>query len=78
MKPLLEIAKDKLQNVLNVPFNQAFSLLPQGMLVVFNEETPDNLDLNIYDPQEMKHEVLALLTYSNKAVAGSMTSDKET
>jgi hypothetical protein len=67
MKPLLEIAKDKLDN-LDFPVREGWSILPQLMLLVFNEETPDNLDLNIYDRQEMEDKVMALLNYSDKAV----------
>jgi hypothetical protein len=67
MKTLLEIATDKLSR-LNVLVNKEFSILPQLMLAVFNEETKDNLDLNMYDRQDMEQEVLLLLNYSDKAV----------
>ncbi len=67
MKPLLEIAIDKLGSM-NVQVNKEFSILPQLMLAVFNEETPDELDLNMYDRNEMEQEVCALLDYSDKAV----------
>jgi hypothetical protein len=67
MNTLLEIATDKL-NSLYVPVNKELSILPQLMLAVFNEETKDNLDLNMYDRQDMEQEIQSLLTYSDKAV----------
>lgn len=67
MKTLLEVAKKKL-DLLNVETNPEFSILAQLMMAVFNEETPDDLDLNMYDRNGMEQEILALLDYSDKAV----------
>jgi hypothetical protein len=67
MKPLLEIAKEKLESRFG-GVTPTWSILPQLMLSVFNEETPDDLDLNIYDRQEMEQEISFLLNYSDKAV----------
>ncbi len=67
MKTLNETIKDKLFD-LRMGVNPEQALLPQLMLAVFNEETPDNLAIGIYDRQEMQDEVISLLRYSNKQV----------
>jgi hypothetical protein len=67
MKSLIEIAKEKLDS-LNMEISQGMSLLPQLMLAVFNEETPDDLDLNMYDRNDMEQEIIHLLNRSDKAV----------
>jgi hypothetical protein len=67
MKKLNKTIKDRLEQ-LRVPADEDQALLPQLMLTIFNEETPDNLVIGIYDRQEMEDEIFSLLRYSNKAV----------
>jgi|WetSurMetagenome_2_1015567.scaffolds.fasta_scaffold00004_15 hypothetical protein len=69
MASLLEIAKEKLDKKLQMPVTKGWSILPQLMLAVFNEETMHDLDLNMNDRQEMEQEIIALLYYSDKTVA---------
>ena len=66
-KDILEIAREKLEE-LGLPPNPLLPALPHLMLAVFNEETPDNFDLNMYDRQDMENEISAMLQYSDKAV----------
>ncbi len=77
MKTLQEVVNDKLINVLGIYPTPGWSILPQLMMTVFNEEIPDNLPLNMYDRQEMEQEVQALLTYSDKAVRVMLGLHKE-
>lgn len=67
MRTLLEIANEKLK-LLRVYQRSDQAILPQLMLRVFNEETPDDLNLNMYDRNDMEQEVIALLEYSDKQV----------
>jgi hypothetical protein len=67
MEALLKIARHKL-DLLQYPFNPELATIPQLILAVFNEETPDDLDLDIYDRNDMEQEVIAPMDYSDKAV----------
>jgi hypothetical protein len=62
MEPLLEIAKDKLR-ALYIPYDKSEPVLAQLMMAVFNEETPDDLGLNMYDRNDMEQIILDLLWY---------------
>jgi hypothetical protein len=67
IKSLLKIGKEKLES-LGGSINPNCSILGQLMIRVFNEETPDDLDLNMYDRNEMELEVSSLLYYSDPKV----------
>jgi hypothetical protein len=67
MEVLLKVALEKLDN-LNVPVNRSQPVLPQLMLAVFNEETPDELEMKPSLRQELEQEAILLLNYSNKSV----------
>ncbi len=67
MRTLAEVVKDKLYS-LCCPYNPRESLLGQLMISVFNEETPDDLPLNMYDRNDMEQEVCTLLYCSDAEV----------
>jgi hypothetical protein len=67
MKSFLRIAKEKFES-LGGSINPNCSILGQLMMRVFNEDTPDDLGLNMYDRQEMETEISFLLFYSDRRV----------
>ena len=66
MEEILKIAKEWLAK-LQVPEN-GMPILPLLMLAVFNEETQDGLELNLYDREQMRQEIISLALYSDNQV----------
>ena len=67
MEALLKLAREKL-DLLQAPINPDRPIIPQLMLAVFNEETPNDLDLKMSLRQDLEQEVITLLGYSDKVV----------